>query len=120
MKTQRVTLLVSQEDKQRFKSLAEDRGLSVSEFVRQAVAFDCVWRRAADFTTRDMPANDRDNGANERQCEPADDAEDQAQDCCGACRTNGCVHNLYLRHGVSIKPTQNSNLMPCAIGSASE
>jgi predicted DNA-binding protein len=37
MKTQRVTLLVSQEDKQRFKSLAEDRGLSVSEFVRQAV-----------------------------------------------------------------------------------
>jgi Ribbon-helix-helix protein, copG family len=38
MKTQRVTLLVSQEDKQRFKSLAEDRGLSVSEFVRQAVA----------------------------------------------------------------------------------
>ena len=37
MKTQRVTLLVSPEDKQRFKSLAEDRGLSVSEFVRQAV-----------------------------------------------------------------------------------
>lgn len=38
MKTQRVTLLVSPEDKQRFKSLAEGRGLSVSEFVRQAVA----------------------------------------------------------------------------------
>jgi len=37
MKTQRVTLLVSQEDKQRFKSLAEDRGLSTSELVRQAV-----------------------------------------------------------------------------------
>jgi len=41
MKTQRVTLLVSQEDKRRFKSLAEDRGLSTSELVRQAVnAYD--------------------------------------------------------------------------------
>jgi predicted DNA-binding protein len=37
MKTQRVTLLVSPEDKRRFKSLADDRGLSVSEFVRQAI-----------------------------------------------------------------------------------
>jgi predicted DNA-binding protein len=37
MKTQRVTLLVSPEDKQRFRALAEDLGLSVSEFVRQAV-----------------------------------------------------------------------------------
>ena len=37
MKTQRVTLLVSPEDKERFKTLAENRGLSVSEFVRQAV-----------------------------------------------------------------------------------
>jgi len=37
MKTQRVTLLVSPEDKRRFKSLANDRGLSVSEFVRQAI-----------------------------------------------------------------------------------
>jgi len=41
MKTQRVTLLVSQEDKRRFKSLAEDRGMSTSELVRQAVnAYD--------------------------------------------------------------------------------
>ena len=37
MKTQRVTLLVSNEDKRRFKKLAEDRGVSVSELVRQAV-----------------------------------------------------------------------------------
>lgn len=37
MKTERVTLLVSNEDKRRFKKLAEDRGVSVSEFVRQAV-----------------------------------------------------------------------------------
>lgn len=37
MKTQRVTLLVSPEDKRRFKTLADDRGLSVSEFVRQAI-----------------------------------------------------------------------------------
>ena len=37
MKTQRVTLLVSPEDKQRFRTLAENSGLSVSEFVRQAV-----------------------------------------------------------------------------------
>ena len=33
----RVTLLVSNEDKRRFKKLAEDRGVSVSELVRQAV-----------------------------------------------------------------------------------
>ena len=37
MKTQRVTLLVSKEDKRRFKELAEDRGMTVSELVRQAV-----------------------------------------------------------------------------------
>jgi len=37
VKTQRVTLLVSVEDKRRFKELAEDRGVSVSEFIRQAV-----------------------------------------------------------------------------------
>jgi hypothetical protein len=37
MKTQRVTLLVSPEDKLRFKRLAQDSGLSVSEFMRQAV-----------------------------------------------------------------------------------
>ena len=37
MKTQRVTLLVSEEDKRRFKELADDRGVSVSEFIRQAV-----------------------------------------------------------------------------------
>ena len=37
MKTQRVTLLVSPEDKRRFKKLADDRGVSVSEFIRQAV-----------------------------------------------------------------------------------
>jgi Ni,Fe-hydrogenase III large subunit len=37
VKTQRVTLLVSEEDKRRFKELAEDRGVSVSEFIRQAV-----------------------------------------------------------------------------------
>jgi len=37
MKTQRVTLLVSPADKRRFKALADDRGVSVSEFIRQAV-----------------------------------------------------------------------------------
>ena len=37
MKTQRVTVLVSPEDKRRFKKLADDRGVSVSEFIRQAV-----------------------------------------------------------------------------------
>lgn len=37
MKSQRVTLLVSPEDKRRFKALADDRGVSVSEFIRQAV-----------------------------------------------------------------------------------
>jgi predicted DNA-binding protein len=37
MKTQRVTLLVSPEDKRRFKSLAEDSGVTMSELVRQAV-----------------------------------------------------------------------------------
>jgi len=37
MKTQRVTLLVSAQDKRRFKKLADDRGMSVSEFIRQAV-----------------------------------------------------------------------------------
>jgi len=37
VKTQRVTLLVSEEDKRRFKELADDRGVSVSEFIRQAV-----------------------------------------------------------------------------------
>jgi hypothetical protein len=38
MKTQRVTLLVSPQDKRRFKKLADDHGVSVSEFIRQAVA----------------------------------------------------------------------------------
>lgn len=41
MKTQRVTLLVSTEDKRRFKKLAENHGVSTSELVRQAVrAYD--------------------------------------------------------------------------------
>jgi hypothetical protein len=37
MKSQRLTLLISPEDKRSFKTLAEDRGLSTSELVRQAV-----------------------------------------------------------------------------------
>jgi hypothetical protein len=37
MKSQRLTLLVSPEDKRHFKHLAEDRGLTTSELVRQAV-----------------------------------------------------------------------------------
>jgi len=37
MKTQRLTLLVSPEDKRHFKHLAADRGLTTSELVRQAV-----------------------------------------------------------------------------------
>lgn len=37
MKTQRVTLLISPEDKRRYRNLAEDRGMSMSELVRQAV-----------------------------------------------------------------------------------
>jgi hypothetical protein len=41
MKSQRVTLLVSPEDKRRFKSMAQGRGVTVSEFIRQAVnAYD--------------------------------------------------------------------------------
>ena len=41
MKTQRLTLLVSPEDKRRYQSLAEDRGMSMSELMRQAVrAYD--------------------------------------------------------------------------------
>ena len=37
MKSQRLTLLISPEDKRNFKTLAEDRGLTTSEFIRQAV-----------------------------------------------------------------------------------
>ena len=37
MKSQRLTLLISPEDKRHFKTLAEDRGLTTSELVRQAV-----------------------------------------------------------------------------------
>jgi hypothetical protein len=37
MKSQRLTLLISPEDKRQLKSMAEDRGISTSEFVRQAV-----------------------------------------------------------------------------------
>jgi predicted transcriptional regulator len=41
MKTQRLTLLLSPEDKRRYQSLAEDRGMSMSELMRQAVrAYD--------------------------------------------------------------------------------
>src|ERR1700742_4417236 len=37
MKSQRLTLFISPEDKRQLKSMAEDRGISTSEFVRQAV-----------------------------------------------------------------------------------
>ncbi len=37
MKSQRLTLLISPEDKRHFKSLADDRGVTMSELVRQAV-----------------------------------------------------------------------------------
>lgn len=37
MKSQRLTLMISPEDKRHFKHLAEDRGMSTSELVRQAV-----------------------------------------------------------------------------------
>ena len=37
MKSQRITLLISPEDKRRYRSLAEDRGLSMSELMREAV-----------------------------------------------------------------------------------
>jgi hypothetical protein len=37
MKTQRITLLISPEDKRRYQTLAEDRGLSMSELMREAV-----------------------------------------------------------------------------------
>lgn len=37
MKSQRLTLMISPEDKRHFKNLAEDRGMSTSELVRQAV-----------------------------------------------------------------------------------
>lgn len=37
MKSQRLTLLISPEDKRHFKTLAQDRGLTTSELVRQAV-----------------------------------------------------------------------------------
>ena len=48
MKSQRLTLLISPEDKRNFKTLAEDRGLRRSELVRQAMrAYD-----ASSITTR--------------------------------------------------------------------
>jgi len=37
MKTERVTLLISPDDKRQLQSLADDRGVTTSEFVRQAV-----------------------------------------------------------------------------------
>ncbi|HST28344.1 MAG TPA: ribbon-helix-helix protein, CopG family [Rudaea sp.] len=37
MKTERVTLLISPVDKRQLQSLAEDRGMTASELVRQAV-----------------------------------------------------------------------------------
>jgi hypothetical protein len=37
MKTERVTLLISPGDKRQLQSLAEDRGITASELVRQAV-----------------------------------------------------------------------------------
>src|SRR5438128_1972275 len=37
MKTERVTLLISPDDKRQLQSLAEDRGITASELVRQAV-----------------------------------------------------------------------------------
>lgn len=37
MKTERVTLLVSPNDKRELQNLAEDRGITASELVRQAV-----------------------------------------------------------------------------------
>jgi Arc/MetJ-type ribon-helix-helix transcriptional regulator len=37
MKTERVTLLISPHDKRQLQSLAEDRGITASELVRQAV-----------------------------------------------------------------------------------
>jgi hypothetical protein len=37
MKSQRLTLLISPEDKRHFKNLADDRGVTMSELVRQAV-----------------------------------------------------------------------------------
>jgi predicted transcriptional regulator len=41
MKSQRLTLMISPEDKRHFQHLAEDRGMSTSELVRQAVrAYD--------------------------------------------------------------------------------
>jgi predicted transcriptional regulator len=53
MKTQRVTLLVSKEDKRRFKELAEDRGVSMSELVRQAVD---AYNVSAIHETRELAA----------------------------------------------------------------
>jgi hypothetical protein len=37
VKTERVTLLISPDDKRQLQSLAEDRGITASELVRQAV-----------------------------------------------------------------------------------
>jgi hypothetical protein len=37
MKTERVTLLISPDDKRQLQGLAEDRGMTASELVRQAV-----------------------------------------------------------------------------------
>ncbi|MDR2013677.1 MAG: ribbon-helix-helix protein, CopG family [Rhodanobacter sp.] len=37
MKTQRLTLLVSPEDKHRYRSLAKERGMNMSELMREAV-----------------------------------------------------------------------------------
>ncbi|HEY8012231.1 MAG TPA: ribbon-helix-helix protein, CopG family [Rudaea sp.] len=37
MKSQRLTLMISPEDKRHFQSMAKDRGMSMSELVREAL-----------------------------------------------------------------------------------
>jgi len=53
VKTERVTLLISPDDKRQLQSLAEDRGVTVSELVRQAVQ---AYRVSSLEETRELAA----------------------------------------------------------------
>ena len=75
---------------------------------RHAIALDAARWSAAYLTARHMTANHRDNGADERNGDPAQEAENKSDDRRGAGCSGRCAHR------------QNSNLIPCASGSESE
>jgi hypothetical protein len=53
MKTERVTLLISPDDKRKLQNMAEDRGITTSELVRQAVQ---AYRVSSIEETRELAA----------------------------------------------------------------